>query len=89
MQETRTRENSGENVIVPDARFLGKPVDYIIFKGINSDSVSEVVFLEVKTGNAGLTARERSIRDAIQAGRIGWAEYRLPSTAPLQAPTVS
>jgi predicted Holliday junction resolvase-like endonuclease len=35
-----------------------------------------VIFLEVKTGGAGLTSRERSVRDVIQARDVEWAELR-------------
>lgn len=64
-----------------DARFMGKPIDYIVFKGLGADNVSEIVFLEVKTGGSSLTPRERSIRDTVHAGRVTWADYRLPSQA--------
>jgi len=35
-----------------DARFLGSPVDFVVFNGLSGDSPEEVVFLEVKTGKA-------------------------------------
>lgn len=56
-----------------DCRFIGTPIDYVIFAGLEHDKVEEVVFLEVKTGEfAKLTQRERSVRDAIQAGKVRW-----------------
>lgn len=56
-----------------DCRFIGTPIDYIVFDGLDEDSVKEVIFLEVKTGeHAKLTSRERLIRDAIQDGRVRW-----------------
>jgi len=45
-----------------DARFLGSPVDLIVFDGLADGQVKRVVFLEVKTGGALLTARERQVR---------------------------
>ena len=59
-----------------DARFLGSPVDLIVFDGLADDRLRRVVFVEVKTGNAGLTARERAIRDAIAGQRVEWLELR-------------
>jgi predicted Holliday junction resolvase-like endonuclease len=59
-----------------DARFLGSPVDLVIFDGLDEGALREVVFVEVKTGASALTARERAIRDAIKAGRVRWEEYR-------------
>jgi len=64
-----------------DIRFLGSPVDLVVFDGLAEGRVRRVVFLEVKTGGAGLTGRERSIRDVIQARDVEWAELRL--TRPL------
>jgi predicted Holliday junction resolvase-like endonuclease len=62
-----------------DARFLGSPVDLIVFDGLADDEVRRVVLVEVKTGNAGLTSRERLVRDAVRAGRVEWVELRLGS----------
>jgi predicted Holliday junction resolvase-like endonuclease len=35
------------------------------------------VFVEVKTGSADLSSRERRVRDAIRNGRVEWAEHRV------------
>ncbi len=64
-----------------DVRFLGSPMDLIVFDGLANGEVKRVVFLEVKTGGSCLTARERSVRDAIEAGEVEWLEVRL--TRPL------
>lgn len=56
-----------------DCRFLGTPIDYIVFDGLDVNELKEVVFLEVKTGeHAKLTPRERLVRDAINEGRVRW-----------------
>jgi predicted Holliday junction resolvase-like endonuclease len=60
-----------------DARFLGSPVDLIVFDGLSAGDVRRIVFLEVKTGGASLTARERQVRDIIEAREVVWAELRL------------
>ena len=60
-----------------DARFLGSPVDLVIFDGLAAGDVKRVVFLEVKTGGAPLTTRERQVRDVIDAREVVWAELRL------------
>lgn len=61
-----------------DARFLGSPVDLVVFDGLAEGELRGVWFLEVKTGNAVLSPRERQIRDAILEKRVGWDELRLP-----------
>ncbi len=59
-----------------EARFLGAPVDFVVFAGLEQGGVREVVFVEVKTGSATLSARERGVRDAIAAGRVRFEEFR-------------
>jgi predicted Holliday junction resolvase-like endonuclease len=59
-----------------DCRFIGKPVDFLVFKGMNEREITEVIFLEVKSGAAKtLNDQEKKLREAIQAGRVRWAEY--------------
>jgi predicted Holliday junction resolvase-like endonuclease len=61
-----------------DARFLGSPVDFVVFDGLDEGRVERVVFVEVKTGSAALSARERRVREAVEDGRIEWQVVRLP-----------
>jgi predicted Holliday junction resolvase-like endonuclease len=61
-----------------DARFLGSPVDLVVFDGLAEGDVRRVVFLEVKTGGSTLNRRERQVRDAIEARAVEWAELRVP-----------
>jgi predicted Holliday junction resolvase-like endonuclease len=35
------------------ASFLGKPVDYLVFDGLDEGELREIVFVEVKTGSRG------------------------------------
>lgn len=60
-----------------DARFLGTPVDLVVFDGLADGRVRRVVFLEVKTGASSLTLRERQVRDVIEARAVEWAELRV------------
>jgi predicted Holliday junction resolvase-like endonuclease len=61
-----------------DARFLGSPVDFVVFDGLSNGDVRRVVFVEVKTGGADLSARERRVRAAVQNGQVEWLELRVP-----------
>lgn len=61
-----------------DLRFLGTPVDYIVFDGLSGGEVAEVVFLEVKSGKSSLNAAQRRVRDAVEAGAVRWEVYRVP-----------
>ena len=59
-----------------DARFIGSPIDLVVFDGLSEGEVKSVVFVEVKTGRSALTSRERRVRDAILDGRVTWEELR-------------
>lgn len=60
-----------------DARFLGAPVDFLVFDGLSEGAVRRVVFVEVKTGDARVTARERGVREAVERGAVEWMELRV------------
>ncbi|GHT91061.1 Holliday junction resolvase [Spirochaetia bacterium] len=61
-----------------DCRFVGKPIDFIVFKGMNEKDISEVIFLEVKSGAAKqLNDQEKRLKEAVQAGRVRWVEFDL------------
>jgi hypothetical protein len=71
-----------------DARFLGQPVDYVVFNGLNelggvtSGTSSrpreiEIVLVEIKTGGGRLGPGEKAIRDAVAAGRVRFETLRL------------
>lgn len=60
-----------------DARFIGKPVDFIAFPGLTEDDkVHEVLLIEVKTGKSALSGREKEIKRAVSEGRVRYIEYR-------------
>jgi len=60
-----------------DARFLGAPVDLVVFDGLAAGRLREVVLVEVKTGSGRLNDNERQVRDAIVEGRVGYELLRL------------
>ncbi len=71
-----------------ELRYIGDPVDYLVFSGLRTGTIDELVFLEVKSGTSGLRPIQRSIRDAVDAKRIRWDLYRVPSAVtPASAPT--
>jgi predicted Holliday junction resolvase-like endonuclease len=60
-----------------DVRFLGSPIDLVVFDGLADGQLRRIVFLEVKTGSSSLTQRERCVRDVIRIGEVEWAELRV------------
>ena len=62
-----------------DARFLGTPVDFIVFDGLSSGTLREVVLVEVKSGeSARMSAREKSVQDCIRSGNVSFRLIRHP-----------
>lgn len=65
-----------------DARFMGTPVDLVVFDGMSEDDLREIIFLEIKSGSASLSTRERRVRDAVIEKRVQWRELHLPTQNP-------
>ena len=58
-----------------DCRFIGKPVDFIVFRGMNKQEISEVIFLEIKSGvSKNLNQQEKRLMETIKAGRVRWVQ---------------
>jgi predicted Holliday junction resolvase-like endonuclease len=54
-----------------DARFLGSPIDFVVFDGLSEGNLKEIVLVEVKSGNSkSLTSRERAVRQCVTRGDI-------------------
>jgi predicted Holliday junction resolvase-like endonuclease len=63
-----------------EARFIGTPIDLIVFPGLSGDNPREVVFIEVKTGRSErLTSREKKIRELVEAGKVRWESIYRPA----------
>ena len=64
-----------------DARFLGSPIDFVVFDGL-SDVVDgraarlrRIVLVDVKTGRATLNTVQRRVRACVEDGGVTW--YRM------------
>jgi len=67
-----------------DARFIGSPIDYIVFDGYTNikdkkeDEPITVILADVKTGkSARLTHEQRKIKEAIEQKRVKWETITL------------
>ena len=61
-----------------DCRGLFEPIDYIVFNELSAHKeVNALIFLDVKTGGAGLNPHQRQIRSAVEAGKVEWEGYSL------------
>jgi len=62
---------------VKELKFLGNPIDFVGFKGLDGDGEIEIKFIEIKSGSSKLNKNQRRIRDAVVAKRIEWVEVRV------------
>lgn len=67
-----------------DAKFLGDPVDYIVFDGYSDfrdgDGHAEdidVIFIDIKSGGARLSKGQQAIAEAIAQGRVRFETLRI------------
>ena len=77
-----------------DSRFLGDPVDYVIFSGYSAckDHLEdcqnlEVVILDIKHGKSGLTYGQRQIAQAISEGRVRFEVVRVHTDGSIHTQT--
>lgn len=61
-----------------ECKFIGKPIDFIVFKGMDEKEISEVVFVEMKSGNSKLSQQEKNLKNVIDKKKVKWIEYRIP-----------
>ena len=56
--------------------FVGKGIDYIIFDGLSSGNLKEIVFLEIKSGSSTQNNNEKMIEDIIKKGKVRYEVMR-------------
>jgi len=61
-----------------ECKFIGKPVDFIVFHGLDEKNVTGVSFVEVKSGKSKLSGTEKTVKKAIEDGNVDWVDYRVP-----------
>ncbi|MEM2941639.1 MAG: Holliday junction resolvase-like protein [Thermoproteota archaeon] len=60
-----------------DCRSLFDPIDYLIFEGLSrKNSVTKILFTEIKTGRSSLNRHQREIRDLVRGKKVAWDTYR-------------
>ena len=62
---------------VKELNFLGNPIDFVGFKGMDGEGEIEIKFIEVKSGKSKLNKNQRRIRDAVKSKRIDWIEIQI------------
>ncbi len=68
-----------------DLRAIWDPVDFVSFNGMAlNGSVESVTFVEVKTGRSYLSARQRSIKEAVESNRVSFHTVETSTLPPME-----
>lgn len=60
-----------------DCRSLLDPIDYLVFEGLAAKgTVDKLFWVEIKTGQARLSSREREIKQLVEGKKLVWDIYR-------------
>ncbi len=74
----------GFEFLPSDARFIGHPIDYVVFHGYTDlrdgngrTEDLEIVILDIKRNSALLTKEQKAILEAVRAGRVSFQVVRI------------
>jgi predicted Holliday junction resolvase-like endonuclease len=63
-----------------DVRWLGDPVDLVIFDGYsksNHDGLEKITFCEIKSGNSKITRSQEKIKKIVEKKKVEWEEFNI------------
>lgn len=60
-----------------DVRWLGDPIDLVVFDGASNDNPQKITFVEIKSGTSELTEKQKKIKQIIKEGKVFWEEIRV------------
>lgn len=60
-----------------DLVFIGKWIDYIVFDGLSTWNLKQVVFLEIKSWNSMLNRNETMIKDCLSRWKVHYNVIRI------------
>ena len=59
-----------------DCRSLFDPIDYVIFEGLSKKGqIDRLFFVDIKTGNARLSKKQREIRTIVENNKVDFKKY--------------
>ena len=60
-----------------DMVFIGKGIDYLVFDGLASGELKQIILLEIKSGSSVLNRNERMIRESVARGQVCYEVFRV------------
>ncbi len=59
-----------------DLVFLWKGVDYLVLDGLSKGNLSQIVFLEIKSGVSSLNRNEQMVKNCVNQKRVSYEVWR-------------
>jgi predicted Holliday junction resolvase-like endonuclease len=64
-----------------DYKFMGDPIDYVIFDGMSDintkeDKIKKIILMDIKTGKSQLNKVQKAVKKCIEAGNVEFQVYR-------------
>ena len=60
-----------------DVRWIGDPIDLVVFDGSSDDNPQKITFVEIKSGKSELTEKQKKIKRIIKEGKVFWEEIKI------------
>ncbi len=60
-----------------DMTFIGKGIDYIVFDGLSTGNLKQIILLEIKSGKSTLNRNERMIQNISNHKKIKYEVYKI------------
>jgi len=60
-----------------DVRWIGDPIDLVVFDGSSDDNPQKITFVEIKFGKSELTEKQKKIKQIIKEGKVFWEEIKI------------
>ena len=53
------------------------PIDYVIFEGLSEkQKVDKIIFVDIKSGGARLTQKQKKIKQVVEDKNVGFKTYK-------------
>jgi predicted Holliday junction resolvase-like endonuclease len=59
-----------------ECTFVGNPIDYIVFEGLDNRDVKKIHFVEVKSGTSKMNDVQKQIKDVVERKAVSFKEFR-------------
>ena len=59
-----------------ECKFIGDPIDYVVFEGLDERNVNKIILVEIKSGSSRLSKHQKQIEGLIRKKNVEFYLYR-------------